>query len=638
MAEPPKSTNSNNTPSLVLPAEEANKEMAPKTKKEEPPISILNEEEPYTEQTDDGSLSGNFLSSYVAHSQGDVPSAIRFLRESYAKDPTNDDLAGQLLVLELTYGKVNEATTIAKKLSTHKNHELIVDLLMSIDAVKQKDLAKAKLILSKAESGSFDHIWLPLLLGWMEPEKKDFKQVKPEELVSKGDTIPTFILYHAALLNDYRGHHELAKTQYQAATKDLSRAPFRALLAFAQMSAKDEELATLKNLMSGLDEKRPEMAELLYRELPYLQHLDGKQALPKTLLVNTASEGVAEVLLTMASMLYTLDTSQDIPLYLQLALNLKPDFPTAQLMLGNYYEALDLWQEAGAQYQQIRPTSPLFLKAGLRRAYILEQQKKPDQAEALLDGFIAQFPESIEAVTSKGDLLRNRSDFSAAIPYYDKAITMLANPDAEELWTLYFARGACYERTKQLDLAEIDLKKSMALAPNQPEVLNYLGYMWLDTDQHVDEAFEMIKSAYKLAPDQPHIIDSMGTAFLKTGKLAEAIALFESAAELLANDPTINEHLGDAYWYAGRRLEAKYQWQRSLDFAESDENKPTLEAKIKDGLPEYHFTTHSETVTDQEKTLDSKSVLREDSAPMNNKTPDKLPAPVSGTPVSPAIP
>lgn len=583
-AEPPATTAAPTTPSLVLPAEEASKEIAPKTNTAITEIPV-----PEEDNQSHGSLSGKFLSSYVAHSQGDVTSAIRFLKESIAKDPNNQDLVGQLLILELMHGEMPEAIAVASNLSKEKDHELIVDLLLAVESVKNHDLNQASAYLSKAKSSSFDHIWLPLLLGWMESDPKKFTEVKPEDLVGEGET-PTFILYHTALLNDFRGYHKVAKGQYQAAIKDLSRAPFRALLAYVQINAKDNDRETLQQLLVDLDQQRPDMAELLRREVPFLQHMTDTIVLPHKPFIRSTQEGVAEVLLTMASMLYTLDISQDIPLYLQLALYLKQDFPTAQLMLGNYYETMELWEEASKQYEHIRPDSPLFLKAGLRRAYIFEEQGKPEKADELLSDFMAQFPDSIEVLTSRGDLLRNRGNFAEAIQYYDKAITVLPRPDAEEAWMLYFARGACYERIKQLAAAERDLKRSLELSPKQAEVLNYLGYMWLEADMHVEEAVDMIKEAYTLAPDQPHIVDSMGWAFLKTGKVEEAIALFENAAETVPNDPTINEHLGDAYWIAGRELEARYQWKRALDFAEENTDTALIQQKIKDGMNTYGFT------------------------------------------------
>ncbi len=581
----------NDAPALVVPAEEASQENAPKAQ-----IAPAEAPESTTEEVADngGSLAGDFLSGYVAHSQGDVRNAIRYLKDSLSKDPANQDLAGQLLVLQLTHGEMSGALATAKKLSKYADHELIVDLLLAVDDAKNDRLAQAATTLEKAQSSSFDHIWLPLLLAWLESDAKSLTPIQPKDLVGDAGPVPSFIYYHAALLNDFRGHRELAKTQFQSAIKDLSHAPFRALLAYIKMRAREDDRETIQQLLIDLEQQRPEMGELIRRELPYLGSLAENNELPKVPLAGTPQEGVAEVLLTMASMLYTLDTSQDIPLYLQLALYLRPNFPTAQLMLGNYYESAELWQDALAQYQRISPTSPLFLKAGIRRAYILEKQKNTQQAVDLLDGLMVQFPDSLDLITTKGDLLRNRSEFQSAVGYYDKAIELATTHRSASLWTLYFARGACYERLNQLEKSEADLQKALELSPDQPEVLNYLGYMWLDGDKNVNKAVEMIKKAYQIAPEQPHIVDSMGWAFLKTGKLEAATALFESAAEAMPNDPTINEHLGDAYWYLGRKLEARFQWQRALEYAEDEAAKPLLEYKIKNGLDIYSFSTTGE--------------------------------------------
>ena len=114
--------------------------------------------------------------------------------------------------------------------------------------------------------------------------------------------------------------------------------------------------------------------------------------------------------------------------------------------------------------------------------------------------------------------------------------------------------------------AEADMKKALELFPDQPLVLNYLGYSWIDQGVHLEEGMNMIRRAVEQRPDDGYIVDSLGWAYFRTGNYEEAVKNLERAVELKADDPTINDHLGDAYWRVGRTLEAHFQWSHAKDF------------------------------------------------------------------------
>ncbi len=151
---------------------------------------------------------------------------------------------------------------------------------------------------------------------------------------------------------------------------------------------------------------------------------------------------------------------------------------------------------------------------------------------------------------------------------------------------MFYFRGICYERSHQWPNAEADLKKALELYPDQPLVLNYLGYSWVDQGVHLDEGMDMIRRAVEQRPDDGYIVDSLGWAYFRTGNYDEAVKNLERAVELKPDDPTINDHLGDAYWRVGRTLEAHFQWSHAKDLNPEPEDLPKIEAKLKDGLPD----------------------------------------------------
>jgi Flp pilus assembly protein TadD len=153
-------------------------------------------------------------------------------------------------------------------------------------------------------------------------------------------------------------------------------------------------------------------------------------------------------------------------------------------------------------------------------------------------------------------------------------------------WTLFYFRGICYERAKQWGNAEADLKKALELYPDQPHVLNYLGYSWIDQHVNLDDGMRMIKRAVEQRPDDGYIVDSLGWAYYRLGNYEEAVKNLDRAVELKPTDPTINDHLGDAYWKVGRVLEARFQWSHARDLKPEPDELKKIEDKIKLGMPE----------------------------------------------------
>jgi Flp pilus assembly protein TadD len=156
----------------------------------------------------------------------------------------------------------------------------------------------------------------------------------------------------------------------------------------------------------------------------------------------------------------------------------------------------------------------------------------------------------------------------------------------EQSWVFYYFRGICFERSKQWPKSEADLKKALDLKPEQPHVLNYLGYSWIDQGINLDEGMKMIRRAVEQRPDDGYIVDSLGWAYYRIGNYEEATKHLERAIDLRPEDPTINDHLGDAYWKVGRKLEAKFQWAHARDLKPEPDELPKIEAKIKDGMPD----------------------------------------------------
>jgi len=293
---------------------------------------------------------------------------------------------------------------------------------------------------------------------------------------------------------------------------------------------------------------------------------------------------MADALLGIAEALYQERGNRMAVVYARLATFARPDLAEAALLIGDMMAEQENFEAAIEAYQAVAPDSPLSFLADLRRARALHDMEREDEAVELLERLAAAEPERIDALVQLGDLLRHDDRYAESEKAYTRAIERIGEPGPEH-WTLFYARGIDYERTKRWPQAERDFLYALELEPEQPFVLNYLGYSWVDMGMHLDRAKGMLHRAVELRPDDGFIVDSLGWVHYRLGDYDAAVEQLERAVELEPGDPVINDHLGDAYWRVGRQREARYQWRRALTLEPEEDTVADIEAKLRQGLP-----------------------------------------------------
>jgi tetratricopeptide (TPR) repeat protein len=181
------------------------------------------------------------------------------------------------------------------------------------------------------------------------------------------------------------------------------------------------------------------------------------------------------------------------------------------------------------------------------------------------------------------DAYRRDERFEEARAAYDAAVARLPASDAGH-WVLYFSRGICAERLGDFTAAEADMREALRLNPDEPRVLNYLGYSFVDRGENLDEALGMIERAVAREPGSGYIIDSLAWAYYRLGRYADAVQPMEQASLLEPVDPIVTDHLGDVYWAVGRTREAEFQWHRALSYGPEEKDAARIRAKLEKGL------------------------------------------------------
>jgi tetratricopeptide (TPR) repeat protein len=293
--------------------------------------------------------------------------------------------------------------------------------------------------------------------------------------------------------------------------------------------------------------------------------------------------GAAEGLFSIAAALNDATSADIAVLYLRLALYLNPDFDMAKIVLADRFESLKKYAEAIQVYRTI--SAGEYRQAAAIQIAI--DEGRLDQKEAAiadLKAILAAHPDDMASWTSLGDVYRADNKDAQAVDAYNHAIALLNPPDKKD-WPLYFARAVSEQAVKSNAASEADLQAALKLSPDQPEVLNYLGYTWVDEGRNLPQAVAMLEKARALSPYDGYIVDSVGWAYYRLHRYEDASKTLQAAVLLVPGDPTINEHLGDAYWMAGRKLDARFQWNHALAFNTDPATKPELEKKLQSGIP-----------------------------------------------------
>ena len=270
-------------------------------------------------------------------------------------------------------------------------------------------------------------------------------------------------------------------------------------------------------------------------------------------------------------------------LFARTAAALRPGHVEAVMLSGELLRRLGQLDLAGQTFAMIPTSSPAFIEAQIGRARVAQQDGATDAAVVILQDLDAAHPGDVRVVQALADTLRRQSRFAEAVTQYDTAIRLTGTPGPFD-WPMYYARAISLSELKRWPEAEADFRRALALDPNQPQVLNYLGYSYVDRGENLDEALKMIQHAVLEAPDQGYIVDSLGWALFRLGRVQEAVVPMERASMLLPVDPIVTDHLGDVYWSVGRKMEARFQWRRALSFHPAEADAARISRKLEIGL------------------------------------------------------
>ena len=511
---------------------------------------------------------GGYLTGRFAMSEADAQvAATQFLR-ALATRPNDTELQQQAFIASLVAGR-SEALQLARQLPDSQ----AAQLLLGQAEVRAGRWPAAEQRFRMLPRQGLTQLLQPLLIAWSQQgDGRTDAALSTLRPFIDGQQFRGIYALHAALIADQAGRSADAAKLYRQAQTELGGMNLRLAQILASAQARHGHLGEAQRILAGLAADAPDMSVAL----PALTAASMTPQVPR------AIDGIAEAYLALAATLRSQNAGDFAMLVLRLAIDLRPDFTAARLLAADILDGRRHTENALQMLASVASDDPLIAVVRLQRAALTERLGHSDEALHAMRQIARDYPDSSIPAMREGDLLRAKQRFGEAIGAYDRAIARIKTPGPTD-WLVFYDRGICYERSRQWAKAEADFKHALSLAPDQPFVLNYLGYSWADMGQNLTQARAMIDKAVQHRPNDGAIVDSLGWVMLRQGSIAEAVSTLERAVELEPEDASINGHLGDAYWAAGRKLEATYQWRRALIFNPAPDDAAKLEAKLQGG-------------------------------------------------------
>ncbi|PUB15585.1 tetratricopeptide repeat protein [Yoonia sediminilitoris] len=520
---------------------------------------------------------GAYLAARQANVANDFGSSAHYYTKSLLSDPTNAALLEKAMTSFMALGQLDRAIPVAQAMVEKGYQSQMANLALSAKAAKDGDWSD---IFTALEQGrgvaplvdGLSQAWAHLGEGDMKKALNSFDQlIETEGMAVYGMTHKAYAL---GLVGDFEG----AEAVYlEAAAKGQLRYSANSAMAHAQILSQldrnDDAVAVLDSVFGT---QRGPKVEAMYQALRAGRNLPFDT-------VSSATEGLADIFFSVANAVKGEAPDNYTLLYTQAASYLDPDNSNSVILTAELLDNMKQFDLANEAYASVSRDDPAFHAAELGRAQVLFAAGRKDAAIEVLDALTRSHPDVPQVYATKGDTLRRAGRYADATPAYSRALE-LYDSSSPVTWFVHYTRGITYHKTDNWTAAEADFRAALDMRPDQPQVLNYLGYSLVERGEKLDEALDMIEKAAAAQPENGAIIDSLGWVLFQLGRYEEAVGYMESAAALLPVDPVINDHLGDVYWAVGRETEAQFQWQRALSFDPVEADADRIRDKLSRGL------------------------------------------------------
>ena len=527
-------------------------------------------------------FTGSYLAGRFAQRHQDWEAAQNYMNTVLKKDTANAELRERTFLLTLGAGDTGKAKELAHDILASGADSELSNIFLACDDMARDDLKSALAHVTALPDTGFGQYTKPLMSAWVLAGMGRKDEALKLLADSSNPDDPTYRL-HAGMIEEMSGNNTAAATHYKAAMAN--GLTLHGAVTVGDFFARTGRADIAQVIYDGLGKMYP-----FNPFIAALAHQDPHRVIAPS--AARAADGAAFALYDLATLLYEKHAYDSALVYNGMVRLLQPASPFAMMMSGDIAALHQQYPQALESYNSIPQNSPLYWLSRMRVAESYEISGHLDQAIGQVQSLTKQGPLRVNALVTLGDMQRRHENYAEALKAYDAALAEIG-PLKEDQWPVIYARGMSLERLNRWQLAEKDLLKALELQPDNPMILNFIGYSWVTKGIHMDKAVDYLKRAASLKPDDGYVLDSYGWALYRTGQYDTATKMLEQAVAQIPDDSTILDHLGDAYWETGRRNEARFKWLRASETSDDAAFKALLQQKLRAGLataPVAHLT------------------------------------------------
>ena len=519
----------------------------------------------------------NYLIGRFAMAQGDVGTAAKAMGAASQADPSDKDLREKAFLISVLGGDISRASAMAAGMKpTSDTAELMVDLLGAVTAVKadkpSQALKSIDTLLAFKKNDRNGMLLRPYILAMN--GKWSMALDDTGDAALQGNDRDRLLVYlvkaNRARLNEIKGNYDAADTLYKSLYQ-----PGAASFVFGpdyagfleRRGRKDEAKAVWSSIAAQTGEVTATQA---------LKRLEATDYKPPVL--SGLAESMAQTLFVSATVSFSEHDTEFALASLHLSLYLDSTSDRERIFLGQVQQELKDTPAAEAAWASIAPESPFYNEATLRRVWAMREDDRLDQAFTLVDKAISRDPDNLSLLIEKTGILHAQDKDMEAQALLDARIKRIGDKDFG--WQAWYTQAIVYDGLGRWSDAEAAIKKAQAVNGKQPEILNFLGYGYINRGQNIQAGMDLIRQALNANPKSGAIVDSLGWGYYKLGEYEQALNFIEQAVQMEPSDPEINEHLGDVYKALGRDTEAGYEWTRVLTLKTTERQAVEVRRKL----------------------------------------------------------
>ncbi len=514
----------------------------------------------------------NYFSGIVALSQNNTTSGFKYLKKINSLKNVHYNYNIKFLRSLVLLNKFDEAFSFSKEVWDEEILYFDADLLLGLNYFIKKDFINAEKYFSRLNKFSKYNLFLDdflgnVLLGWVKASKNDM-----EGALAYHEKIPDrykkLKKIQNALLQCYFDTPQTA-TSFEQLIDNQEYSSRYSFFLVNYLIHKNDNTTAKEIIQKG---RKEYSSNLLIKQSEDFFKKGEYKKIKKLFDCKNPRDSIAEILYVMAN-IYSANENYNLSnFYLNLSLFFNNKFLPNKILLAENFFYLKKFELAKKNYESIKPVGKIYSwYAAINLAIILENIEGEEYATSYLTKQFKKISKpNFENYYELANFFKDNKNYEKSIKYYSLALKKIEK-NHPLIPKILERRGTSFERIGNWEEAERDLLESLKILPDQPYVLNYLAYSWVEKKLNIEKSLNMLLKANDLRKNDGYITDSVGWAYYMIGDYINAEKFLKKAVELMPFDPIINDHYADSLWMSKKEIQARYFWKHVLSLKEVEQ-------------------------------------------------------------------